>query len=343
MPILSAYFGVSVTDILYENKDNSLKFITFPYSYSKAAFGNQCSEAEFNRAILSKMIGVKKKSLSSYDLLVSGLLKRPQISSETKLSKSIIEVLPKITDYTPIFLTGFGLFTNKVMGSSFSCNLAENEADDFDEDEELDYLANLCIFPQITPADLTKRSILDSDISKWIPPNGFDLDPKIPVVFTGDRFSQPTLHRELDYLVMLDIFKQPGIYDLYVDTKNALLLTQLVKEYDPNKNIDLDKYIQYLGVLVTTNSDIECLIKSDVETKQFFEVKENDVFVSPISEEVNTTISIKNNTLGNLEFKVRGGRLGCIFDTRIDKNSSVKNIRFVNESIRQFGENLSNI
>jgi len=232
MPIISAYFGVSVIDILFEKSDGTFEFITFPYSYSKAAFGNQCSEEKFNKAVISKLLGAQKIKLSSYDILVSGLLKKPTISSKNiALSKSAIELLPKITDYTPIFLTGFGLFTNEVMGSSFSCNISDKDIDELDENVEADYLANLSIFPQVIPTDLSKRSILDNDISRWIPSQGIDLDTRTPVVLTGDRFSQPSIHRELDYLVMLDIFKEPGIYDIYLDKSNALILSQLVKEH----------------------------------------------------------------------------------------------------------------
>lgn len=345
MPLLAAYFDTSVVSFLLKKDKKNIEFYTFPYVYSKGTLSNQCSNKEFYMYLIDTFLSERKIKTKSCDLILSGFLEAPDFIDNSKFTAGIVDVVQNSEDYLPIIVNNSSLITKNIVNSFSNCkedsklSKVSLENKDFGK---LDYHSNICIYPQIVSDDLSTQSDIDENIIKKIPTN-FKIEGGKKVVFSGSRFAQNICSKELNYVLMLDLIKGFGIYDIFLDTKNAFPLVQLVKMYDKDMEISVEDYLENSGLVIKSGGSIECLLSTGVGEDQFIEIDKDKIFVMPLNVDSTTKLSIKSSDLGTVEIRTLGGKVGIIFDTRTNDESIYSNVKIFNDCVKQFGNSLQEI
>lgn len=331
--LLAGYYDISNTSFALVNLDTlNVDFFNFPYSYSEEAFSNQVSEEAFNKLAIENVLKKKKVKLSEIEFISLGYINNPNSSIEQKLSTNMPDLIKKISDVFPFVVNHNSILSYNVLLSY------ENEAvksDSLDGDEH-DELSNLTIYPQLVPTDIATISLLDRKISQKVA--GIDLGYSAgkSLVFCGGRFSYSPVQEYLDMILILDLVKKPGFYELILDRKNVVPLSALIKAYKPEIDINPLKYVEYVGTLVNSPGETECLLNSDVGTGQFFDVKKENVYIVPVNSDVKEQLEIKSRSLGSRKEKITGGKVGLIVNTKDPKSSIYDNTRLFNDCVKQF-------
>ena len=344
MPLLAlaAYFDTSVVSFLLKKDKQSIEFFTFPYVYSEGTLSNQCNNKDFYKFLIEKFLTERKIKLGSCDLVVSGFLEAPDFIDNSKFKVGIVDLVQNSTDYLPIVVNNSSLITSNFINSFSLCNEDIESSMGNRDFGELDYYSNLCIYPQIVSDDLSTQSNFDKNISKKLP-NNFKIESKKKIVFTGGRFAQNVCSKELNYVLLLDLIRGSGIYNLYMDNKNAFLLVQLLKMYDKDVDIYEEDYLENIGLLIKSKGSVECLLSTKVGEDQFIEIDKDKVFVMPLKLDSPARLSIKSSALGSTDIPTLGGEAGIIFDTRVNEESIYSNVKILNDCIKQFGKSLQDI
>ncbi|MFZ2664156.1 MAG: hypothetical protein WAX66_02235 [Patescibacteria group bacterium] len=342
MPLLAAYFDTSVVSFLLRKETKSVEFFTFPYVYSEGTLSNQCNSKDFYKFLIEKFLGERKIKISSCNIIVSGFLEAPDFIDNSKLKVGIMNLVQNSTDYFPIVVNNSSLIANNFINSFSLCNEDTESSTGNRDFGELDYYSNLCIYPQIVSDDLSTQSNFDKNISKKLP-NNFKIENKKKIVFTGGRFAQNVCSKELNYVLLLDLIRGSGIYNLYMDNKNAFPLIQLLKMYDKDDDIYEEDYLENIGLLIKTKGSVECLLSTKVGEDQFIEIDKDKVSVMPLKLDSPAKLSIKSSDLGSMDISTLGGEVGIIFDTRINDESLYSSVKILNDCIKQFGNSYRDI
>jgi hypothetical protein len=331
--VVAIYFDTSSASFLFKkDKKSTVDILPFPYVYSKSLFGNQYSEKDYYQGILSAVIEDKKAKLSMCDLIISSFSNPPEISKKPKLTVGVQDLVRDCEDYFPVVISGDSFVSpNQASISSCPNNVLIKESDEQD-----DALENLCIYPQAIPDDISIQSDIDKKIVLGMP-SGLKLDSRSNILFTGGRFFQRTFNRELDYILILELIKKPGVYNVFVDRKNAFALVQSMKMYDKSLDLNLEDYVENIGTFICGGGSVECLLKTDVGEDRFFEVEKDRVEVTPIRLESGSKLHVKSSALGSVDVHTKGGDVGLVFDTRVSKSSIYSNTRLFSECLKQFG------
>ena len=158
------------------------------------------------------------------------------------------------------------------------------------------------------------------------------------IIFTGGRFSQNILDKELNYVLALDVLRGLGVFNIYLDTSNFFSLYRATQLYDKELVGDLFEYIEYSGLFIRTGGACECLLSTGVGDDKFIEIEENKVFVLPLKVENPAKISVKSRDLGTIDLRSTGGKVGLVFDTRTSDSGSIYyDVKLFNECVKQFG------
>lgn len=335
MPLLSAHFDTSVISFFIKKDSKSSEILNFPYVYSKNILSNQCTQQEFYTYVIEKILSERKIKTGSCDILISGFINPPELPLKTKFSIDAHSLVESSEDYIPIVLNNFSFLTKGVVSSFSYCKEGDKKGYHERDMGEFDYYANLCIYPQIQPNDVSAQSDIDENITQRVPSN-FKLPSEGKIIFTGGRFAQNSNNKELTYILILETLRGLGVYDVYLDTSNVFLLSQTVKMYDRKQTFPLEDYIDNLGSFVRTGGSAECLLSSGVGDDQFIEIEKDKIFVMPLNLDSPAKLKIKSNALGNLETKTKGGKLGIVFDTRSEDKSIYSDVKIFNDCIKQF-------
>jgi hypothetical protein len=350
MPVIAAYFGVSLTSVLVYADSDKFTFVTFPYFYSEDLFGNHVDEATFNTSILEMVLKSLNDPLSkedkfpakisSYDILTAGYLSVPKLSVAAKYSTVVPEMLRATESCNAIFVNLWGV------SSRGGTRVRQLNAADFMPAEaslyghSLDFVSNLSLYSQMAPVEMSTRAHIDQNLVKICP--DLELTPvsDIPAVFTGDRFSQFVKNPELDYLLTLGLLRTLGLFELAFDDKNALILIHLLNTYLNDSVLNFMDFTTPIGTLLNTLGFTECLIEDQVGARQMFTVEKDVVYMNPLSPGTSAKLTFKNHTHAHQESHIEGGNLGLIVDTREVKGSLAGDIRLFNDSIKIIDEAL---
>lgn len=323
MPSIAAYFGTSVSSFLIR-KGQDLDFVKFPYVYSKGLFSNQCNISQFYSYLIEMVLRERDISLDSCEVYVCGFLEPPNLAFESSVSCSVVNTISSCDSFYPIFVADSTLMTKDTI-SSFS-NFDEASLKDV---VDPNFFSNLSLFPQMVPSDLSLQANLDEEVSSKVS-EGFSVDSNSSVVFTGDRFAQNTADKGLDYILMLELIKSAGVYNLFLDNNNKVSLINLL-----DREFNTLSHTSRVGTFINTKGSVECLLSSGVGDDQFFEVKKDRIYVMPLNTETPVKLSVKSADLGSKEIMVLGGTLGLVFDTREKKGSIYPDIRLFNDLLNQ--------
>ena len=328
--ILACYFDTSdISLVLLSLDSNNVEFFNFPYKYSSAAFSNQVSEAGFNKDVIETFLKNKKIKTSDVEIITSGFIEVPPVDIETKLSLTLVSIIKEIEGFYPFVVNEFSVLTKDAILSYEMCTEKNQDIDGGGSNE----LANLSIYPQIIPVDILTSTELDRGISEKVGSLELGYKPHDILSFSGSRFSRTVVYEYLDWILAFDLVRKAGIFEVFLDRKNAIPLFNLIKKYKPEITLDPKPYLESLGTLINSPGDTECLLTSDVGTNQFFDVKKDGFYAVPILSGTSSSLSIKSRTLGNLNMVISGGRAGLIINTV--SGSLFSNVKVFNDCVKQ--------
>lgn len=331
--LLAGYYDVSDTSFALLNYETlEIEFFNFPYTYSSEAFSNQVSEEEFNKTVIEAIIKPKKIKLSELEFIAMGFMGNPLPAIEAKMLTKLPDLLQELSGLYPFVVNQYSVMAKDAV-LSYQTGLSKKENLDGDEFNEL---ANLSIYPQLIPTDIPTITVLDRRISQKINLVDFSYVSKQNIVFCGSRFSLPSVYQYLDWILALDFIRKPGFYGLNLDRHNAIPLLSLIKKFKPQTDINPTQYLEPLGTLVNSPGETECLLNSDVGTGQFFDVKKENIYVVPMSQDGKETLELKSRLLGNCKEIVTGGKIGLIISTKESKSSIYDNTKLFNDCVKQF-------
>lgn len=331
--LLACYFDVSdVSFALLAVDSKEIKYFNFPYTYSEQAFSNQINEADFNKAVIESVLKDNKIKISDVEVLVMGLLVEPPVSIETKLSTKFTSVVSEIPNIYPFIVNEFTVMTRDHI---LSYQDREYKSQKSIDPTEFDDLANLSVYPQLVPVDIPTITVLDKGLSQKAGGVSLEYSSGQTLTFSGSRFSRNPLQEYLDWILALDLVRNPGFYRLLIDKKNAVPLCALISKYNPEINLDPESDTEALGTLVNSPGDTECLLSSDLGTSQFFEVKKDAFYTVPAGRDSKISLSLKSHSLGNQGKVIQGGRAGLIVKTLDSSVSLYNNIKVFNGSVNQ--------
>jgi hypothetical protein len=326
----------SVSLLLYKTSDEvTLK--VFPYVYSDALFSSSFTKAQFFESLLKSFCKENGVKLTDCDILATGFFEAPDIGMPIKFSKSLHEIFSSIHSYYPIYANNYTLMTPDYC-YSYSPVGQKFEGADVKEVDEENFYANMEIYPQIKATDISAQMDIDHGICSLL--RGKEKIPQgLPIVFLGSRFSQISIVPELDYILMLNLIRTSGVYDIRRDSSNVLVLYALLRMYKAEENFDL--HLDREATLITTTGTLECMIKTEVGTSQLAEVEKDKVLVLPVGRDERLKLMVKARDIANKERMVNAGKIGLIFDTRLDKATHVADIKVFSAGLKAFKEALN--
>jgi len=328
--ILACYFDTSdISLVLLSLDSNNVEFFNFPYKYSSAAFSNQTNEAGFNKDVIETFLKNKKIKTSDIEVITCGFIEVPPVDIETKQSLKLVSIIKEIEEFYPFVVNEFSVLTKDSILSYEMCSEKSQDIDGGGSNE----LANLSIYPQIIPVDILTSTELDRSIAAKVESLELGYKSKDALTFSGSRFSRTILYEYLDWILAFDLVRKPGIYEIFLDRRNAIPLFNIIKKYKPEILLNPKPYLEVLGTLINSQGETECLLTSDVGTSQFFDVKKDGFYVVPMLHEAPSSLSIKSRSLGNLNISVSGGKVGLIINT--GNSSLFNNVKVFNDCVKQ--------
>jgi hypothetical protein len=336
MPLVAAHFDISGSSFyIKKSKRSDGEIFNFPYVYSKGILSNQCTQKEFHKILIEKILSERNISSSRTNILVSGFIDPPDLDLKTKFSIGIMDIVENSDEFVPVFINNCSFITKGVFNAYSSCRHSSGSyGGDFGD---RDQLANSCIYPNILPADISSQSNLDSLILKKIPED-YRFESGRKLIFTGGRFSQTIEDRELNYILMLESLKGYGFFETYLDASNAFLISRTMQMYDKDLDTPFESHVEKTGTFVRTGGSAECLLSTGMRNDQFIEIEENKIFVLPLKLEKPAKLSVKSSVLGTIDIRTNGGDIGLVFDTRKEGTSIYSDVKLFNDCIKQFKE-----
>lgn len=330
--LLACYFDVSdVSFALVSYQTQEVKFFNFPFHYSEEAFSNQINEADFNKSVIEAILKSNKIKISEVEIIAAGLIEPVKVSLDLAFSTTATTLLQGIDGIYPVIVNDFSVLTKDAILSYVSCTRQKKSLDGDESDE----LANLSIYPQLISVDIPTTTVLDREVSEKVSLLDLEYTQKQHIVFSGSRFSRPVVYEYLDWMLVIDLVRKPGLHCISLDRKNSVPLFSLIKKYKPQTTLDNSTYLESLGTLINSPGETECLLSSDVGTGQFFSVKKDSIYVVPMTQGSKGTLAIKNHVIGNLKEVIDGGSAGLIVNTGTGKGSLFDNVRVFNECVKQ--------
>lgn len=333
MPILSISFGSASVSFLYLKTAHEYKGYSYPYAYSKSIFGHFVSESDFYKELIQQVCKELEVEAGSYDLVIAGFPEPPELDLDAKLSISLDKILFEIPGYSCFYVGNFKLIhLNAFM---YACPLVEYfvRTPSISLIDKVNNEANLSIYPQILPVNDLEKFDIDNVSRFYLARSMPVVKDELPILFTG--FSPYTVHKDdyLNYLLALDLIREPGIFELKMDEENILSCLALINAYDSKLYASMEIYkFASIGTLLNSPGNTECLFESESGTKQLIEVEKNKLFFIPVDAASRAKIVIKNNLLGTTEKYISGGKLGFIIDTRDKLDNEVFTQQYLEKS-----------
>jgi|GEM_PF-879495 len=345
MPVLAAYFAFSGAYLLVETGDRKgdpYKFFSFPYRYIKSMYGDFYDELRFNDDIINLVAMEMGKKIDDYSILVVNKGDTPKITFEPKLFLSLDRIYQTTYGVNPVYISNRLVYT-KTEKVEIEFNIDELSSKEgrysaSSIDQELEYLNNYDIYPQLSAIDLPTRLDFDRNIVNQYRKVGHISELWSTLLFTGSKFAEKVLDTELDYVLIMDLISKPGIYSIYKDTKNAFPLLSLrnifykIKEAPP-----FEFYSEKVGTLIKIPGPLECFVGGEGGSGQVFDVPKDDLFVIPINATSVVDLTIKSPNLEKMvERKVAGGKVGLIFNSLENDKLISGDRRLLNSCIKYF-------
>jgi len=321
MPIITAYIGVSHFSVLLYKSKNYYAFFYSPYVYLEGVFSNYTNEEEFYISIIELFCKKNGVEFSKCDMYVSGFVSVPEFKASNIKRVEFTKLFDNMPTYYPVIVNDFAFATKFFMISETSFGFMANMSDD------VSFRVNKCVYTHLKATDLSSQLSLDREVLLGVVHDKLRWDPNTPVIFMGSRFHGED-DRPLDYIYMCSLISTPGIYDLYLDRANSLLLFNMLNMITEEDKIPLElDSIEHVGTLISGTGVTECLVSSEEDPPNVFEVEKDTLKRMPLKYDTEYRLVIKNKEVGTVEKNIFGGKLGLIVDTRVNKADAFSNIR----------------
>lgn len=316
MSLLSIYIGNSFVSTLYVNEEGYVTNFNFPYNYNTKLYGHFCDSESFYKEVIDyviKKLHIKKTGL---EIIATSYPAVPALGYDLQYFNTVDKLISSQSDYIVYVLDGYSFFSQK---EHFS----------FDPSEDLtvttpdhNYMSNLSIYNNARASTLAHYNYLLSRFRQMLKHEDRDSLVDRPILFLGDFIIEKFENR--GKLFLTEFIRNPGIYNLKIDTTNTYLHSLLIKNYNSNIYNQLKRStINTLGTLINSPGESSFLLKPDLENSRLLDLQENKFFITPLAETSVMNVVIKNKTLGSKDVSVSGGSLGLILDTR-DKLDEAK-------------------
>jgi hypothetical protein len=338
MPVLTAYIGFSSVSYLFYKSSSDYVFGTYPYVYSSELYGNYSDEKKFYKELFAYICKENGVKFSECDFVVGAFVKLPEFDFDIKKKFLLDEILNGITSkHYPLVINSYSIISSDKYLSYLPYGGSEcNDNTTKMGPEELAYYYNLAIYHNVVPFEINNLVDHDRNIVDKLCNNKLEYTGEKPVTFMGSRFSPPNglFNREIDYILMINLIRNPGIYEIELDRDRYLILKYMLNNYVVNSELLAEGKVEKVGTLINTYGSVECMITSEIGTSQLLDIEQDRVFIVPLNYNEKAHITIKNNNIGILEKDVTGGKIGVIFDTRIEKYDITSNLKVFNESVK---------
>lgn len=315
MPVLAVYIGAhDVSGLLYKSSDD-YSFWIFPYVYSSELYSCFVTESDFYKSLLEQICKDNGIKLSECDVIVTGFLQPPRLDLNLKMYVSLTDVFSRIHEFYPVLINNYAIVTKDAVYSKKT--LVNKDYATLSIEEESFY-SNLIIYPQVVASDLVSRIEMDTMLLENLIGEDFKLPVEKPLVFMGFRFNSIHGIDDVNAMLILDLIKTPGVYEIYVDHESILILDNLVRSY-LGKATGIKVLPKKLGTIVSTQSPIECMVTSQMGTSQIVELEKDKIFSLPVSIDERVKMSLKTPGKASVEGVVTGGDIGLVFDSREKK------------------------
>ena len=299
---LAVFIGVSSMSFFRCASEQKCSFQSYPFAYSENLFSHYLDEKAFYERILSEVMGVADV-FQMPNLYITSFARPLWLDDSHKGYTDLKAVLETTDHFNPVLIDGLMAYA----GGEFlyDCDFAP-----YAKSEELvDFMSNLNVYPFVCSTDDQERTATDELPQRLVS----SPKPQLPVVFTGGRFL-----RDGAYLLALNMVKQTGVFDLYMDTENRFVPFELLRLHRPQLYDALAAEVGYqrIGALLNIPGETECLIKDSLGATRFVKAQDNDLTIIPLVGEDGAEITVRNGKGYKLEARVRGGVLGAVVDTR---------------------------
>jgi hypothetical protein len=324
MPILSIYFGMSEVSVLVFENTGSYRNLNYPFAF----LNNKASPEELIK-IISKDVNIPVLDM---ELLTCGFPYVPDCGTKPALTATLEKIISSTSGFSGYFVDKFKLITPR--SYTFAQKVGGTEG------YLPNHLANLSIYPQMTTIEPLDTASLD-DLVRFY---DIEMPDTSPVVFTGGRFSAHANEDPFTYLLMLDLLKSPGVYEVRVDDQNVFAGLALLSIYDKKySHVLLEHSFKTVGTLMNVPGGVECYIEADEGTTQFIEVGDETLFLVPTLGSLNTRVVVRNQQMGSFERYVSGGALGLIIDTRNKSSPEVFNKAYEEKNIKEWVNSIEEV
>ncbi len=329
MPILSVFLGTSEISFLLFSSRTSFSFFHFPYQssclrtrvYASGELTEIFSFAAKNLGVPLEMCEIIVSSV--YDLdpkLFAGI-------KNVNLIVNTFELFHLASSFSTVFVSGSNLFAVNQAIEGFPhfyadslTNTQGNKKLTIDAEKQ-NFFSNQFIYPFVQTNNYTEQFDLDQVVRYMFSQVNYRFDQSRPIYFSGERFLNIDKMKTLGYLLILDLIKDTGFFDVRIDPSNKLPLVLALKRYkNSDSQYDLvstsQLYFKNVGTVLNCTGNVECLFKSDSGTSQVIEVQPDSLFVHPLDAGESANIVVKGTNLNSTERRITGGELGFVIDTR---------------------------
>ncbi|MFA6981428.1 MAG: hypothetical protein WC243_00145 [Patescibacteria group bacterium] len=332
MSVLSAHIGSKqVTFLAPGLPKKGYEIFRFPFLYNPVLQVHFTDRKTFYTDVFRYAIKKLGLSVQDCDILICSDLEPVELDLDIKVSTPASALLADLLDFNVMYVNS----TTSITPSRMS------------KEDILAFLANLALVPNMI-VEKAKFKMYHDFVRFGSLDKAYELDPKLPILFCGDRFSSEYVKDTDMFQSLLTHIRTPGVFSVLVDMNGSYLPSLMLKKYRPEVYESLlspDVIPTILGTVVRVDSAVECLFSTDSGTSQFFEVPRNNLFFVPLEGGSKAHISVKSSSLGQYEGTVGGGKLGFVVDTRsIDSNDpgiEEENIISYENIERQIGEALA--
>ena len=314
MAILSVQLGTTSTSFLMYKSANDYSYYYYPYSYSPVFVNTD--KKEFYIEVFDVISGQMGMNHTECELILTNVFDYSLGDYPVKSAHHVTKVLSNIKNYDYFYVDPYTLIQGDQFLSAYPYNPASNIFR-LNEMEKFNYLANSALYINSVPDkdfDIFDRDDITRFLSEQLP-----TPPRRnnKVIFTGDRFA--TLHssKSLSYLLAIDLIKQPGIYEIYVDCCNSLVCASHLEMYSKSAEHLVDNLnLLFVGNLINAPGGVECLIRTSVGTSQMLQFHTEGLQILPLEKDNATNLVVKHQSISSVDKSVKGGELGLIVDTR---------------------------
>jgi hypothetical protein len=305
MSVISAHIGSKQVTFLIAGVSEGFEIFRFPFVYNPSLQSHFVDEGAFYTEVFKHVM--KKFGISHQDceIFLCSEYRPVLLDMDVKVSTTASELFSDVQDFNIVYANSMPLIPLSRISNP----------------DMISFISNLSLVPGMIIGK-TRYRMYKEYVYSSVFVESHSLDPRLPVLFCGDKFSGEYESSADVYQSVLSLIKTLGVFNVSVDIKGTFLPMLLLKKHHPElyEELLLEVAPEVLGTVMRVNKPAECLFKTDSGTVQFFEVTENSLFFVPAEEESKSFVSAKSASIGQYEGFVKGGKLGFVVDTRpIDK------------------------